>query len=392
VQREHNLSSGIVRGARDELGRLLPDHVVGPDGRRRFGADMRRGTLSVWEHQERAARGRDERVVAAVGNGNLTQNPGFVAWLGSEQGLLVRVRGEPTSARTYDCVVLDGGAVAVRPVRFRPGEPGPLGERGWRADDADEDRPLPPSAVAFSGQRIVRGGRPVAASERAQQIQAGLYYDLRHVFRFPAVHANGLWRDVGLERFYDGASLDGAALGAIMSGQPLRTRWTDLGVHVSALEAALADKDYVPGDGRAPGTYRLDGEHLELALLEGIYPHNVFGLDRAGHPASLLVTGWSNNVGYTLAQLAEVAAAVFSEAVLLDNGGDVFFLQNHDRERALITPEIEQDGAGRARIRPAPGYSAYGFAEGRFALRSVVLFVEPRERPVGEPVEAVELA
>lgn len=384
VQREFNLGSGIVRGARDAAGHLVPDHVVSLDGTRLFGPDMRRGTITVWEHQVRAlmAAPRPERVVAVVGNGNLTQNPGFVAWVGAEAGLLVRVQGEPVLSRIYECVVLDDlGAVSIRRLRFEPGA-GRDAVGGWLALDVDDgERPLSRDAVAFSGQRLVRAGRALDAHERRRQILDGLFYDLRHVFRFPAVHAGGLWRDVGLETLFAGGGLDGGMLAETLAGGPLRTRWAGFGVERGVLERALADKGYVPGDPDAGGRYRFDGDVLTFTPLPGIYPHNVFGVDQQGQPASLLVTGWSNNAGYTVDQLAEAAGRLFRDAVLLDNGGDVFLLENRDAGSLLIPPALAWNGSGRLVPGPLPGADVQGFAEGRFTLRSVLLFMEDAAGP-----------
>jgi hypothetical protein len=398
VQRELNLSMGIVRGARDEGGRPLPDHVVGANGSRLFGEEMRRDTISVWEHQIRAlstgARtgpARHQRVVAAVGNGNLTQNPAFVAWLGEEDGRLLRLRAEPVMARVYDCVVLTEGGVGIRRVRFVPKD-SHADETGWRALDVDDDeRPLPSEAVAFSGQRLVRGGRPLGPGEFARQVMDGLYHDLRHVFRFPAVRVGSHLVDVGLEQFFPGGVLDRGLLAEALGRAPIRTRWTELGVGRPALVRALADKAYRPGSSGEPGTYRFDGEHLDLSLLEGIYPHNVFGLDAQGRPQSLLVTGWSNNVGYTLGQLSEVAGALFEDALLLDNGGDVFFLENRDPDALLAWPALAWHQGGHFAVRGSSGCEVYGFSEGRVALRSVLLFVEDVDDRVEHAVEAVTL-
>ena len=57
--------------------------------------------------------------------------------------------------------------------------------------------------MAFSGQRIVKDGKPLTRDQLCEQVLSGLYYDLRHVFRFPAVKQGEYWKDVGLEQFYD---------------------------------------------------------------------------------------------------------------------------------------------------------------------------------------------
>src|SRR5207245_2517438 len=99
---------------------------------------------------------------------------------------------------------------------------------------------LPASAdFAFSGQRIVTGGNPLDEDKVRAQVLAGLFYDLRHVFRFPAIKSGPYWKDLGIERFYDQGSIDRSTVAVALTGDtPIRTRWRDLTDDVGAVRNA----------------------------------------------------------------------------------------------------------------------------------------------------------
>ncbi len=368
VQREFNVGSGILRGRQDYAGRLMMDHIIGSRGQPLFGTQMRLGTVSVWEHQVRylSQVGNDaKRIRAIVGNGNLTQNPFFVAWLGQD-GLLIRLRHEPVTDRSYDCLVVgENGAVTVEIVRFE-GAGSLEDEAGWRALDALSGKPLPSSTqVALSGQRIVRDGRPILRQQLEEQVISGLFYDLRHVFRFPAVRSGSYWRDLGLEQFYDHGSINTDVVAKALKRLPITTRWRALTNDENSVRTALCDKGYreAPADDSGPGTYSFSSDFVHITFSDAIYCHNVLGIDQEGSLCSMQVTGWSNNVGATLEGLSKLAANVFQEALLLDNGGDVFYLVNHDPGEKMIP---------YSRLAN-PDSTVVASCENRYFIRSVVL-------------------
>lgn len=301
---------------------------------------MRTGTMSVWEHQVRYLSQKPdgkERIVALLGNGNLTQNPYFIAWFG-EDGLLTRLKHEPISDRKYDCLVVDGNnKVTVELLRFHNNS-NISDETGWQAINVATGKVLPDSTqVAFSGQRIVKDGQAMSRQELSEQIISGFFYDLRHVFRFPAVRSDTYWKDLALEQFYDRGSIDTDVVVKALNGEPITTRWKDLTDDETSVRTALFNKGYNESANGMPGTYTLDGSFINIVFLDSIYCHNVLGVDKEeGNLCSMHVTGWSNNVGTTLQGLSQLAANVFQDAILLNNGGDVFYLINHDQNDKMI--------------------------------------------------------
>jgi len=369
VQQEWNLRSGIVRGHRNSDGFLMMDYIIGPRGERLFGADMRTGTISVWSHQEKylsQKREGTQRIAAIMGYGNLTQNPYFVAWFGTD-GLLIRLKPEPISDRIYDCVVVDENhQVTLESLRFKR-DSSIEAETGWQAINVATDKFLPDSTqVAFSGQRIVKSGQAMSRQEFSEQICSGLFYDLRHVFRFPAVPSGAYWRDLGLEQFYTQGSIDPEVVIKALNNSPITTRWKDLTDDETAVRKALADKGYQESDEGKPGTYRLYGSFVDIVFLDAIYCHDVIGIDKEqGNLCSMHVTGWSNNVGATLQGLSQLAANVFQDAILLNNGGDVFYLINHDPKEKML-PDNKLDNAN---------WTVVASCENRYYTRGALLFI-----------------
>lgn len=108
VQQEFNLGSGIIRGC-SAGDRLSLDRAIDARGKQLMGANLRAGTISVWEHQIRYLlnkQHKDRQVISVITNGNLTQNYYFVAWF-KQDGLLIRLKNEPVATQTYDCIVVD---------------------------------------------------------------------------------------------------------------------------------------------------------------------------------------------------------------------------------------------------------------------------------------------
>jgi len=262
-------------------------------------------------------------------------------------------------------VVANDGGCSIERLHFET-KGSPLDVAGWRAVVAGSGHELPSSAdVAFSGQRVVTDGRALSNEELNAQVLAGLFYDLRHVFRFPAIKSGAYWKDLGLEQFYDHGSIDRATVAKALSGKPVTTRWKDLTDNKGSLLKALADKGYEESSEEMRGTYRLDGDYVHIVYADGIYCHNVLGLDHDGSLVSMQVTGWGNNAVATLAGLSTLAARVFKDAILLDNGGDVFFLANQDSNRRVIPYDDTPEGPESGWVKSC---------ERRYFIRSVIIF------------------
>jgi len=385
VQREFNLNSGIRRGYQDYAGRLMMDHVIGAQGQLLFGRKIRLGTISVWEHQIRHLLEKEDRIIAIVGNGNLTQNPYFIAWYG-ETGELIRLRNEPIMDRVYDCMVIDPNyQCSIKALRFETN--GNLTDiAGWKAIENTNSAQLSSSTkVAFSGQRIVTDGKPLTRSQLNEQVLSGLYYDLRHVFRFPAIKSGNYWKDVGLEQFYDHGSINKNSVLKALKNETTTTRWKDLTQDKQDIHASFSSKSYNQHNQHTspltPGHYRLNNDMTEIAYSDAIYSHNVLGLHKNGNLCSMQVTGWSNNVGATLLDLSNLASQIFQNALLLDNGGDVFYFWNNDSLNYSMIP-YEQLNNTQWTIVPS--------CEKRYTIRSVILFVLNKEdTPSNSYVEVI---
>lgn len=368
VQPEFNFGSGIIRGHRHPDGRLMIDHIISPRRQQLFGADIRSGTISVWEHQVRyllQQRNSNERIVGIIGNGNLTQNPYFVAWFGKD-GLLIRLQHEPVSNREYDCIVIDkNNRVTVEVLRFTNNS-NTQTDTGWQAINVANNQVLQSTQIAFSGQRIVKNGQAMSRQELETQVVSGQFYDLRHVFRFPAVSSGGYWKDLALEQFYDGKGIDVEVVKKALRGEVIATRWQDLTDDENSVRKALLDKGYHEATNGKPGTYSISGDFVEVTFLDSIYCHNVLGVDKeTGKLCSMQVTGWSNNVGATLQGLSQLAANVFQDAILLNNGGDVFFLVNQNQNEKMI-PYSKLDD---------PNWTLVPSCENRYYIRAALLLI-----------------
>jgi hypothetical protein len=154
--------------------------------------------------------GRPPRRIVAIGNRNLGNNHGVVAWQADETPPLFHLEGDPLNYRAYSCLTArrDGG-LEIRDLRFT--------EDGRRVEDVEDGRDLSDRiAWATYGQRILRQQRVVNIDEIIEQ-----FYDIRHVlaydynrpegrniasdlykdypgsFRANALHA---WRDLGVPR------------------------------------------------------------------------------------------------------------------------------------------------------------------------------------------------
>lgn len=309
----------LVRGAGP------PFLGVGPGGeRRRFTrqAEQRKGFLPVDggddSHLDRFRRRHPEREpVAVTGCGNLGMNPGVVARL--PQATL----GHEGPCGGWMSVEEDGGAMMV--------------ERGT----------VPVKGFIISGPRLVRGGRPA-------ELQVRAFADPRHLLLFPYVDlGDGLRVDFGHDRFLG----DPALCRRAVEGRPVRLELLEhlpageaphaalrpVPVPRERLEEALAAKGYrAVARPEEPGTYRLDGDAVVMTWLPGIYPHHVLARRDDGRVLSVLVTGAGSRAGVHVRELCgDLAAAGITDALLMDNGGDVgLYLP---RTRSYAARPVEPD-------------------------------------------------
>lgn len=145
--------------------------------------------------------------------------------------------------------------------------------------------------------------------------------------------------------------------------QPITVQWQDLCNDIDVVKKALADKGYYESSQETPGTYYLSGSSVNIVFLEAIYCHSILGVDKQGNLCSMYITGWSNNVGTTLQKLSQLAANIFQDAILLNNGGDVFYLNNYDQKEQMIPYSKLQD----------PRWTIVESCEQRYYIRSVLL-------------------
>lgn len=124
--------------------------------------------------------GKPLRRVIAVGNRNLGNNHGFVAWQHDQTPRLFHVQGDPLAYPTYSCLVAGpGGGLTIEDLRFDP-----LGARVYRAADGCD---LTDSvAWATFGQRVLRTGRVVSVADIVEQ-----FYDIRHVLAYDVRRPDG---------------------------------------------------------------------------------------------------------------------------------------------------------------------------------------------------------
>ncbi|KJH72458.1 hypothetical protein UH38_06740 [Aliterella atlantica CENA595] len=364
VQKEFNLGSGIIRGS-SASDRLSLDRFIDCKGKELFGADLRTGTISVWEHQIRYLLNKqssNDKIISIITNGNLTQNSYFVAWF-KQDGLLIRLKDEPIATQTYDCVVIDkDNKASIEQVRFQNQDI--QSETGWQAIYANTNKLLSPAVqFLFSGQRVVKNGQAISHQELATQIISGCYADLRHVFRFAAVPITSYWLDLGLEQFYSNRKINVDTVMKALRYEPISVRWRNYCDDVYIVKKALADKGYQESNNGVSGTYYLTTNSVNIVFLEAIYCHNILGIDKQGNLCSMYITGWSNNVGTTLAGLSQLAANVFQDAILLNNGGDVFYLTNYDQKEQIIPYSKLSE----------PRWTIVESCEQRYYIRSVLL-------------------
>jgi Phosphodiester glycosidase len=353
IQKEAIGKSGIIR---DDGPPYVIRKARGGARRVEDAARQRAGFLPAIgardSHLRRFERARPDRIAVAVaGCGNLQVNPGVEARaLGTRAGIGGFMRAGIR-------VAPDGRGALIRLSRLATAL---AGDRETRAPS--------PDGFVITGPLLVADGR-------AENPDVREYADLRHLI-LPAYVEIGPGRRVDFG--FDALVGDEALARDAVAGRPVTLRLSALApasdrvdadlvevpVAAEAVRSALRTKGYRESRrGAARGTFRMAADHVEIAFLEGIYPHHALAVDAAGVVTSVLVTGRSNREGTTVRALAAaLAKAGAVSAVLLDNGGDVGLLRRAGKRMVFAARPAEAD---RARVWPLRSCLVYHQARSR---------------------------
>ena len=221
-----------------------------------------------------------------------------------------------------------------------------------------DGEPIKNAELIVCGQRLVERGNPIDPGKHANSRWTVSYVDKRHLLRNPysklrdrttrqiALDENGkpIKRDFGLDQILaDPERLRGAIEGAIVQ---LDLKLRDVNeisydVDPADLTHALHDKSYQPcatleelEERQAAGergSYHLDVSARVCCLIYHRSPYPVHFLAARENGDTVLIDGvvggFSNNAGCTVSGLAnDLQSSGFTEALLLDNGGDTAFV------------------------------------------------------------------
>ena len=141
---------------------------------------LRKYKLTPEEHLGRAGlldeHGLPKKRLILIGNRNLGNNPGFVAWHREKQPSFFHLKGDPVREDPYSCLVwYEGGVLSIEPIRFKREGDAFLPYR------ASDEEPLVDKIVWCTfGQQVLRRGELVPIEEIIDR-----FYDIRHVLWFP---------------------------------------------------------------------------------------------------------------------------------------------------------------------------------------------------------------
>ena len=212
------------------------------------------------------------RPVIAVGNRNLGNNNGFVAWQAEASRQFFHITGDPLSYPSYSCLVCDkAGALSIQKLCFD------VNSRRVLSGDLDL---TPTIQWASYGQQVLNSGRIVDVEEII-----GEFDDIRHVLAYDPKQVNPN-RDDPKKWYYKNYPDGQSIANAIYEGYP----------DAFAENARKALRDGVP---RA--------RYLQNAL--GLSEQNVFILQREGTVEE--VGQWLCDAGA-------------DDGLIFDNGGSVF--------------------------------------------------------------------
>jgi len=113
--------------------------------------------------------------VVVIGNRNLGNNYGFIAWDSGKSPNWFSLRNEPIDQKTYTSLIwAPSGGPAIAPVRFE------ASDGGFVPVHANGPEALPDDIAWLTyGQQVLRSGDPVDIEEIIDQ-----FYDIRHLFYF----------------------------------------------------------------------------------------------------------------------------------------------------------------------------------------------------------------
>lgn len=164
--------------------------------------------------------GRPTHRLILIGNRNLGNNPGFVAWHSEKSPRLFHLKGENVQGRTFTMLTSwKNGDLSIEPITFKPSREGyaPCLPPGHPRKEED-------ILWCTFGQQVLRKGKIVPIEEIVDQ-----FYDIRHVFWFP-LHPIGERRcspaEEQLARIYENypSAFREKALGELRAGRP-RSRY-----------------------------------------------------------------------------------------------------------------------------------------------------------------------
>ena len=284
-----------------------------------------------------------------TGLGNVGMNQYCVAWQDGELYYSVQDRSLLETGYEFDgCIWTKDGNWKVLFERVRFVKNGTVWQpfvKGTRANNAH---------LIVCGQRLVERGVAIDPTNATHSRQAASYVDKRHLVlnayaqmtrprsgSNPDQVGTPIQRDFGLDQILARPELLKAAVEGGIVPLDLELRDVDgelYDVEPAALEDALLDKSYrlfaVRDEFLAShrtgerGLAFIDAASrtCEMVYKVSPYPLHFLAVKENGSPILIdaVVGGFSNNAGCTVTRLAaDLVACGYTEALLLDNGGDV---------------------------------------------------------------------
>lgn len=358
VQPEWNKGLGIIRGRKGQNGKLIEDHICERPtphgqlvdiGKAIFGADnIRKGVWTVEEHLLRySSIHRDQSILGWVGNGNLLNNPHFVAFVRySDREQLFHLKSEEPLLKVrdgwrYSCLVVkrEGyqAKVSIENLHFKYQKGLP---RVFSA--IDETDVTDEIEYATFGQRLIDNGQLLDVDQLCDMAKNEQFYDLRHLLLFGRLpFGEKRWMDAGLAAFWNQEGrLKDKELVAAIKGEPISLNVSQFSE--KDVVKALLDKGYKRSENVSKqGHFKLEKGELTIVFRYGIYPHNMIGIRKDGKLLSVVIRGLSNRVGVTIFGASKIMKMLGAEdALLIDNGGDV--MMSFGDEIALGSAEGER--------------------------------------------------
>jgi hypothetical protein len=197
--------------------------------------ENRQCKIPVEEHLElmRLVEGQQGplRPVIAVGNRNLGNNRGFVAWEREKQPRFFHVYGDPLDRSAYSCLVADrSGRLSIRSLR--------VDRESDRIFSADGGSELTQEIQwATFGQWILRAGRAVGIEEIIDQ-----FYDIRHVLGFDTSRPEGKKIEAEIFADYPARFRENALKALLQDGVP-RSRYLHNSIGLSKENVIILQRE-----------------------------------------------------------------------------------------------------------------------------------------------------